>query len=509
MFGGPGIAHCRQNELRAGSALCARARSRVGRRGLPHRQIAAHRDALRIAFLDESSGRTELGREIPAAEEADGHARSARAVDLASAERFEERLARVLLGPDRGEAAEVVAGTRHAGVEGVGLPFGGGARGAGVDVGRGDLTEGVGVHADSVRLSQAFDQRITGEVESRFAALASERPPTLSGLAIGGFVEGAVLLEIAVLVGAHHFPEARAALRFALDLHHLGDGLHACPQRRITRLVLERRALGILDREDLAVAEVWIVGDGEDVAAGDALLAISLEGLPEAQGIGLVGGGDGLCRDLFVPEDHVAVDLRQVGRIRVLVGDEGREAAGGRLVVEFCGGALDVLPGGEGGLTAQRAVLATERLRSQARDAPSDLAGGLADRGPRERAAVVGADGVQVEGMLGIGTGFDAAQCLGMVRDGGEVERAVDPEGEAGPAFFVQGADLDLLAAGEAVGVAGALAGIEHIGVHRVGGVDVEVAPVDVSLGVVVVATLALRLRERRDADEGHGDECE
>ena len=187
----------------------------------------------------------------------------------------------------------------------------------------------------------------------------------------------------------------------------------------------------------------------------------------------------------------------------MLVADEGREAAGGRLVVELRGGALDVLPGGEGRLAAERAALAAERLGAQARDAPADLGRGLADGGPGERAAVVGADRAAVERMLRVRARLDAAQGLGMVGHGGEVEGPVDPEGQGRAVLFVEGSDLDLLAAGEAIGVARGDAGIEHVGVHRVGGVDVEVAPVDVALGIVVVAALALRLRLRGDAEQG------
>src|SRR5690606_16259579 len=131
--------------------------------------------------------------------------------------------------------------------------------------------------------------RIAREIEPRFAAATAQRPFARLALAGDGLLVAADLLEVAVLVRAHHLPGPGAALRLALDLHHLRDRLHARAQRGMAALVLEGRALGILDREDVAVAQVGIVGDREDVAARDVRLAFPLEQLALELRIRLVG----------------------------------------------------------------------------------------------------------------------------------------------------------------------------------------------------------------------------
>jgi hypothetical protein len=111
MLGRPRVAHRRHDEARSVAPRVGRAAGGQSRRGgRSRREIAAHRYTLRITLPDELARRAQIGREVPAAEEADRHARAARAVDLPSAQRSEEGLAGVLLGPDRREPAEVVAG---------------------------------------------------------------------------------------------------------------------------------------------------------------------------------------------------------------------------------------------------------------------------------------------------------------------------------------------------------------------------------------------------------------
>ena len=61
------------------------------------------------------------------------------------------------------------------------------------------------------------------------------------------------------------------------------------------------------------------------------------------------------------------------------------------------------------------------------------------------------------------------------------------------------------LSAGEGVGVLGAEAGVEHVGVHRVGRVDMEVAPEHGLLRVVVVASLRFGRARRQGRQREQG----
>jgi hypothetical protein len=129
---------------------------------------------------------------------------------------------------------------------------------------------------------------------------------------------------------------------------------------------------------------------------------------------------------------------------------------------------------------------------------------------PARGAAIGLADRAVVERILRVRAGADAAEGLRVVGHGREVEGAIDAEGQGRAALCVEGADPDLLAPGEAIGLRGGDPRIEHVRVHRVGGVDVEVAPVDVALGIVVVAALAGgpgRRGERQRAQGGDEDE--
>ena len=82
----------------------------------------------------------------------------------------------------------------------------------------------------------------------------------------------------------------------------------------------------------------------ENIAAINSLDALFVEFLPQAKPLGLIRIADRCFDDLVVSEDHIAVDLCEVGVRRVFVGDEGREFAAGRAVVEFRGSGLKVLP---------------------------------------------------------------------------------------------------------------------------------------------------------------------
>ena len=92
--------------------------------------------------------------------------------------------------------------------------------------------------------------------------------------------------------------------------------------------------------------------DGEDVAAGRVLQALPVELAPESERGGLVRIPDRRLDHVLVPEDHVAVDLRELGRRRVFVGDEGRELAGGGRVVVPGRRLLHVAPGIESPLSS-------------------------------------------------------------------------------------------------------------------------------------------------------------
>ncbi len=323
------------------------------------------------------------------------------------------------------------------------------------------------------------------------------------------------LLEAAVLVGTEHPPGIRLALALALDLHHLDDGLEAGALRGETLLLGAVRAFGILDREELSVREIRVVRDRDHVAgrlARDArptLDALTVEFSAKPLSRRFVGEGDRSFDHPIVPEDDVAMDLREFRRGGVFVRDEGREAAARPRVVEARSGRLDVLPRVELGGFAGRAVLATERGRVEAGDAADDVLRTFLDGRGLEGAAIVRAELAFVGVRGGVGTKPDAAEGVGVIRDRGEVERTPDLHLARPASLLVEGREHARLAAREAVGVLGREPRVEDVGIHRVRGVDVEIAPVHVLLGIVFGASAVFRRRGHGETDAARGDEGE
>ncbi len=238
---------------------------------------------------------TEILGKIPAAEEARRDPHPAGGEGLAALHRVEERIARVLLGPEPGDATRVLEdrgatpalGTQsiqRVGVELGGLPgLLGVAGSAPVRVGAADEAELVGVDLDPLVLAQALDQHVARVVEPRDAALGGLGPgsaslPTILELEPRHVAD---LLEIAELVGSpDHAVEPVAALRLALDLHHLDEGLDLGVLSGLPSLLFERE-VPIPDREDLTIGEIGIVRNRERLTAGVGLVAELAKLAPE------------------------------------------------------------------------------------------------------------------------------------------------------------------------------------------------------------------------------------
>ena len=155
-------------------------------------------------------------------------------------------------------------------------------------VGCGDEAELKGVHPDAVRLGEPLGQGVADEVAPGNAAVAAQGAFACAALAVGG-IGGAHLFEIAELVRrAEHVPHAVATLGVALHLVHLNDGLHRCPQPGHFGLLLLCLGLAVFDGEHMAVREVGVVGDRQDVAARAGVEALAAQISPEPDGARLV-----------------------------------------------------------------------------------------------------------------------------------------------------------------------------------------------------------------------------
>jgi hypothetical protein len=193
----------------------------------------------------------------------------------------------------------------------------------------------------------------------------------------------------------------------------------------------------------------------------------------------------------------------------MLVGDEGREATARRALIPFLGRLLGLLPGSDGRVAATTPVLAADRGRAQAVDPLDEILGAFLYARYDEGPAIAHTDLARVDGGLRIGAEADPAVAVGVIRYRGEVEGAAELEGPGASPALVERRKQRLAAAREAIGVVGTLSGIEDPGVHRDAGMDVEVAPVDVALGVVVAAAIVGRVRCRRRPRRGRQSESE
>ena len=183
-------------------------------------------------------------------------------------------------------------------------------------------------------------------------------------------------------------------------------------------------------------------------------------------------------RHPLVAEDDVAVEVAAERARGVLVADEAGERARGGPVVGLLGRRLDVPPHRDGGGGAVDAGLGAER---KMRGVEGGDAGRIEPGDGRPELLVEGLRRAEDLALIAVvhrrawGVAHpDLAEPLGVVGDGGEVERAVDP---AAPRLqLVVVGERDGGAGGEAVRVLRADARAEDVGVGREAGVDVEVA---------------------------------
>ena len=256
-------------------------------------------------------------------------------------------------------------------------------------------------------------------------------------------------------------------MRLAVPLH-LGDLIERLPAGAGLGVALvEFLAEGLDHREHRAVAQVAVVGDREHLAAG--LLLRGRHPLPEVLGVVVAerrqrGVGLDEARLRAVPaEDDVAVQVVAAGVHGPLVADEGREPA--RVVVGL--GRLDrLLPGRAVGLGARGREALGHLARAEALD---DVERGLhALSGVNQVVPFLALLRPQ-QGRVAAHQQREEAHAVRVVGDHEEVERPRE-------LHRLPGRRRDLLAPGEAVGVARRQPRTGRAGVHRERGVQVRVA---------------------------------
>ncbi len=263
-------------------------------------------------------------------------------------------------------------------------------------------------------------------------------------------------------------------------LVHLDQRLHRRAERRVGR--------GGDGREHEAAARVRVVRDREDVAAGEPIQALALERRPQPLRRRLLHVARRQRRDDGVPEDDVPVKVVAAGLAAPLVGDEGRERAGGRAVVELLGRRLRVLPderrlreavdavGSAPGESLRRVHVA---VREQERD-HRERRQQARERRQRRGELIASRDTVArvVARKPGREADLDLAELLRVVGDRSEVERPAELRGARRHALGVVRREADRLALREPVGAARVLARAGEDRVRRVGGVHVRVPEV-------------------------------
>lgn len=133
---------------------------------------SAHRETVRVRLFDKIGLSAEPGWKIEAAEHAQPRPGATRRITLASLHRVEERVARILLGPEHHQPARIrqprpaLEARRRIRVEPTNMPrevvFLGRARRAVVGVTRSDQPESEGIRADRRLLSSLPTAEIYG-----------------------------------------------------------------------------------------------------------------------------------------------------------------------------------------------------------------------------------------------------------------------------------------------------------------------------------------------------------
>ncbi len=372
----------------------------------------------------------------------------------------------VLLGATRARAMRVGAAD-EAHLEGVGArrPFQGEP-----------CLEGV---ADHVALGEAIDRDVGRLLRQDFAI---DRAQHLEIVALD-------LLESAELIGGSHAAAGEAieaTLRSAFVLSQLDQGLE------VGALLPFGRRRGVAKHQ--SARKIRVVRDREHVAARPGVEALLPQTLPEAgEGLGArLVARNRHRRHVLVAEDHVAVKVVTLGRLRVLVSDEAREAAGGRAVVGVFGGPLDRLPG-----VAARRITVRERAREGLRGLVLGHAGEARPpaRGHELGPVVARASHHAMRPPVAEAPGVhradaDLAEEFGMVGHGREIE---GPLNAGLDRLLAEGVgQRDLLTHRIAIGGRGVVSLARDVGVERVARVDVEVSEHRAPERIEVAAGLAL-----------------
>jgi hypothetical protein len=524
---------CRSVPGRSGAGAVARARvlqrrdeearaGRLRRRG----EVAPHRHAALVGAGHAFARAAEVFGQVPAGEEADRGAGAAGGVGLLAADALEDRVPRVLLGPDDGEPARVVFEVvLDVAVPGVALAqvslvvvLVGAAGSRAVGVGAADEAQLEGVEPGALLQGEAVLQHVAEHVASAVLVERDGRTAVGAHLSVehpeGREVVGLVLLEAAELVlgvETAALEAVVAALRGRLVLHQLGD--------RLEEAALPRLVQALRVGKHQASREVRVVRNRERVAAVVALDALGSKPSPQLRHVPRAGvvGADGQLRHPLVAEDHVAVEVLEVRRVGVLVADEGGEGAGRAAVVVLLRRLLDRPP------ELSRAALAIHPR--QAADARALLAVRLVGHShvhplvggeqlhQEDAAAGHHADRPPVaQGTRVRGADVHLPQELGVVGDRREVDGPPQLRHHHRVAVLV--GKLDGLALRVAIGVPGVVALAGDVGVEGVTGVDVKVAEERLTQRIAVLAVLpglgAVEARSCRDGEQrGRYQGCE
>ena len=229
------------------------------------------------------------------------------------------------------------------------------------------------------------------------------------------------------------------------------------------------RFRGVLHLEGAAVRPVDVVRDGEHVTAvlGGT---VGRQRLPERPHLRKADVIEHLVRNPIAAIDHVAMPVAAARRRRPLVANQRCERAG---FVGVIGGKLRAAPLAGAGRGAVEAVLAANlgRLRGRVGDQRQEV--GVEDvPGQLALAVTALANGVAV-GVVGVHrVGAHIHDVVGRTVVGhcGEVQRPIKRRGCAV-------GHAQRLALGKGVRVLGGRDGAERVGVQRIGGVYVQVAP--------------------------------
>jgi hypothetical protein len=273
----------------------------------------------------------------------------------------------------------------------------------------------------------------------------------------------------------------------------LGRLVQPLPLRAIDGvLTVDRLAEGFHDREHLPVAQIAVVRDRQDLAAG--LLLVGVHPFPQ---VGRVVAAerwvDGKRIDLprlvaVVAEDDVPMKVVAARVRRPLVADESGEATG---LVVLLSGIDRFLPRA---LVSRRPGKEHQVLgKLAARERDDDLHRGIVAFAPLDHVVPLLPGGVLQQRWCAGKERGEETHVVGMIGDDQEIQRTRQFD-------HLTARGLELLTAPETVGVFGPESTAEGARIHREGGVQVRIAEVrargEIALGIRRIAgTDVLRAR--------------